>query len=344
MRKLVKAACVLTLFGSLSLGTPSASRADFQFDPDGSGSLGRVFANTFDYSVDNAIAVGGMTAIRNFVLSGGTVQTPFNTLFQARLIAITDSDANVQPLGNINGTGAGAYEITIVARVTEIVTAATLSTGNAQFKVTPAAGDFLEIYYDSTPDANALAGTGYNDGRLIYKATSVATAPGNSESNFSTGAPETPPNLDRVGTNNYPGINSVSGTGGSTIQFATTYLDPAFFISILNPTASSELTGELKLPFKQVNPAALFVSTMNAMIGGPPFGSGPPPTQPGATVASVGTTNGAFVGTAPNIMFQTDASQTFQLESVPEPSTMLLSMVGLGGLGVARLVRRRRLA
>jgi hypothetical protein len=340
MRKSVKGSIALFLGGVAAFALAPSVRADFAFDPDNGGPIAPVQAFQFDWKVGNGIAVNGNTAIRSF-LAGGPV-VPITTLYQANLGTINNQASQQQNLGNINLPG--GYEITVVARITETVVAAVDlggGVGVALFKATPTAGDFLEIYFDSAVNANNLAGTGFNDGRLIYKAMAVSSA-NPFDSNFATGGGGVGNPLDQFGANNYPGIDTRNGDGASTFNFVTTYFDPAFFLGG-TPTATSLLTTQQHLPYEQVDPSALFVDTMNAGPFVPPVGSGPAPTQPGATLASVGPVNADLLVGGPNVMFQTDGSQIFNfVNAVPEPSTVVLSLIGLGGCGFARFIRRRR--
>jgi hypothetical protein len=340
VKKTQKCFVVLLLGGITGFVVPASGRADFSFDPDGPGPLAPVTAHTFAYLPDNAIAVGGMDAIRTFLATGTRV--PITALYQARLTAVTDTNGVSQPLGNINNhlhTGVGVYQITVVAKVTEeIVTVVPLggTLGVALFKVTPAAGDFEKIFYKATTPAglaNPLTGANYGTGTLIYQGHPRVT-PNMSDSNFTTSLDSAPPGhpgthvaLDQNGANNYPGINSVSGNGGSTIELKTDSVNTAWFLDGLKSVALSEFTGQQKLPFNQVDPTAMFFNG-----------------QAGATVASLGNVNGHLTpGTGyvlgPNILFQLDASQSFA--AIPEPATVVLFAAGLGGLGLIRVVRRR---
>jgi hypothetical protein len=55
------------------------------------------------------------------------------------------------------------FEITVVSGVTMVRTEPVAAPAAVQ-----AANSFIEIWYDATPDANSLTGTGYNDGTRIY--------------------------------------------------------------------------------------------------------------------------------------------------------------------------------
>jgi hypothetical protein len=346
MRIVGKGIGALLLAGVTSLALTPSTRADVLFDPDGPGPLMAVNLNTIDYLPGNGLAVNGMNAIRTFVATMGAVQIDFPTLFQSRIGVITNSNGDAQPLGNINNqAGVGtAYELTIVARVTERVV--DVDGATASFKVFPAAGDFLEIYYGvgATRNANDLAGTGFQDGRLIYKAMSVSTTL-DSDSNFEVtgGGAGTP--LDGNGSDQYPNIDSVEGQGGADLDWQTTFFDPAWWVGNPINIQFTRLSTAQILNYQEVNPSAMFAGTMNAGPFVPPVGSGPGANTVGASnsnVNGVGPINGDFLGTAPNIMFQTDANQSFiNVAVIPEPTSLALAAIGVGGFGLARVIRRR---
>jgi hypothetical protein len=307
------------------------------FDPDGAGGpRSAVSAATFQYLNGNAIAIGGNAAVANFI--NGVGPTTFTTDFQAKLGSITNI-ANVnqdldQGFGTINNPSAAhPYQITVVAKITEhVVSATTLPGGGvALFKVTPspAAGDFVKIYYNPIVTANDLTGTGFTDGTLIYQATTLATNKASDASFIVTGGgPGTP--LDQHGTNKYPGIDTVTGGGHSSIDFVRVSYDPNFFVSPNFATyLGTNFGSDQELPFLDVDPSALFFDG-----------------HPGATLVNVGPVNGSLtviggvaVPSGPDFMFQTHAHQIF---GVAAPSAVALSVVGAGVLGLVGLLRKRR--
>jgi len=58
------------------------------------------------------------------------------------------------------------------------------------------------------------------------------------------------------------------------------------------------------------------------------------------TFGTLGTVNGSAIDGSGKILFQSDASTSFVVQPVPEPSTFVLS--GLGLLIAGGLLRRRR--
>jgi hypothetical protein len=355
------------LVSLLSIGLASPAQAGivagpFTFDPDGAGpdpAIRNVV--TLQWSVGQADAVGGNLAVANFLSGKGS--TVFYTDYQAKLVGITDvNGTSVVPPGlNVN------YEDTVVSRLTERVVSVT---GNsAQFVVVPSAADFFEIYYHKVKPgtataANDLAGTGFNNGSLIYQSVTTTTGEDH-DSSFDVNANSiaNPVALDQHATNNYPAIKTVTGTGSSEILYTTSAYDPNFFQvpTGLPQIIMNDLNTTQSLPYKQVDPAGPFtvgnpggpkppgpafnfVSLKNlAGIGHP----GPAPNEPGASIADIGTVNGlqdmnpthALHG-GPDVMFQAEGSTVFAV--VPEPSTMALSFLALGAFGAVRLLKSRR--
>lgn len=341
----------VTLLSSSAFGLVD----NFTFDPDGvPGGLAPIpQTKTFDWAVDNALAVGSSTAINNFVLNagdGGTRPTTFNLYYQARLSGLFNvSGGNVTPAGT--GT---VREYTIVAGFQENVIAVFGPPGTpgntAQFASTgvahgsgpvDAAGNlaanYAELYYDTPANAVPLTGAGYNDGTRILRAT-VDSSGGAPTTVFTLigGGAGTP--LDANGSDNYPLIDSVLGTGATSLT-ATVIPgseDPNFFLE--RPVMFSLFNTTNTLNFTQVDPAAAFAES--------PLGVAPVTAGAGLGVISLGVVNGGGsppFGTlgGPDVQFQADGNQTFLVEpQIPEPLTAGLGMMGLASLALAVLRRR----
>lgn len=86
-----------------------------------------------------------------------TVQNGNNPIPNANMVGLDN---------NANGVANGTYEYTVVATVNETVDSCTGlgTTGSCTFSIT---GGTFNIYYDTSPDANATTGTGYTDGTSI---------------------------------------------------------------------------------------------------------------------------------------------------------------------------------
>lgn len=342
-------AVCLALFASRAQAAPVP--ISFGFDADGSlnydggADEASVELGSFDWKVGNALAVGGNTAIGAFAAFG--VQIPFELFYQASLAAILDADGET-----VFGTSvtSGLNQLTIVAGFTEVVTSVTGTPGggSATFALAPVQTvNYLQIYWDDTPDASDLAGTGFNnttgpvvsapdpDAKLILDATVDQIF----ASNFEAKTPIR--NLDSFGGDSYPTIDSVTGSGATTLSASIKSYDPTFFDFGAFPTnlIVSLFNSSQILPFDQTNPSAAFLTTSTTTTAG----LSPVTAGAGIGVASLGTINGAAIGSGggPDVQFQVDGSSSFAV--VPEPASLLLFSLGAMGLGLCAS-RRRRIA
>jgi hypothetical protein len=312
---------IKAVVAGLALALATAAQADvINIVANGGGGASQA-VGSLDWATANAQLRGLVT---DPATGAPIVGTTFQVYAHARLNAFQDE--NGAPLFG-NCVNSGACEWTFVAGAREAVIASSGTTGQAAFALVPGAPEnFFMIYYDPTPDSNNLTGGGFDDGTLILSGTVDA---GSSDFTRSTPPFGATGPLDSFNTNNYPGLFSVAGTGGTRLTVGVTSSDSNFF---LTPPEVIQLSfqSQQNLPFEQTNPSAFFYSLANALIQGAP-------TVPGASIANLGPVNGAAAfecagcGTG-NVMFQTDASTAF-VARAPEPASLSLFGLGLALLG-----------
>lgn len=338
---------------AITLGLTTAAHA-VSFDPDGAGSAPAINVGTFDWGPTSFLALGGSQAFAN-ALGGCVSSCNFDVLTQARLVdTLAPNGAPNTPSGLNN-----SYEITMIARFTETITATT-STANrltAEFATVTSAPAFLQIYFAPIPPNQAVdvSGSGFNDGRLILNGTTIGAANGSFGENkasfpLTAGGTTGPVNLDQNSSNDYNGQLTVTGSGNEdNVAIGGLTLDPTFFLQNIN---FGILFANISqgLPFISVDPADCYTLSAAAIaIGG---SKGPTACDTahtnglmsvqtalaGGVVPNIGLVNGfgAFTGN-PDFVAQTDFNSP--VSAVPEPLSMLL--VGIGLVGLSAYSRRK---
>jgi len=307
-----------------------------------------------DWGTTTFLAQGGQAAIGAFIGTGGACPAGscvFNVMTQSSLGGFIDP--NGDPLG-VTGNNV-RYQLTLVAKFQEAVVGVAGST--ATFATVPTGPTIVEIYYDRLPAgggagtaAASLSGSGFNDGRLIFKAESVGDATGS----FTVTDPAFVA-LDQNGTNQYPGQLTISGRGDNgviTVGDITT--DPTYFLLSLAALGLDFGNISQSLPFSAVNPMDCFTETVaNTTVGtsnaayacDTAHAAGPYAVQTalvGGYVPFVGPVNGLFPLGFPDFVAQTDFNSA--LNAIPEPTSLALLGLGLGALGFGVSRRRRKAA
>lgn len=341
----------------------SAGVLTLSIDPDGPGPLAPINNVTaMDWFFSSALARGGIEAI------GPGLNNEFSVFAHSSLTSLNVSGQQTPvPFPNsIEWTEIFGMRERVVAVGTDLV-----GNPSAAFAFVPNHADnFLEIYFDDTPDADTdasdgAAGAGHSNGRLILRAipTGFQTSSFTILSGGGIGNPldQAPSGDDDYATaNGGLGQHTVNGTGQtSTIGASVVFVDPAFFqlfddgvLIAGEPTALGQLlTIEIdKLltnvgaatPFAVVDPANRFVLADPHPLGAvAPMPVEPDKAVPAGAGISLGLVNGA-PGFGPDFEFQIDYNQSFRFtqNAIPEPATAMLGLMGIAGLCLGRRSRK----
>jgi len=356
----MKGCIALAALAAMALGVavpaPSVRADTVLFNPTGGGFGGAQASNifsvsSFGYDNGNALAIGGQTAVNNFLAGSGP--TTFQIVFQSVLGAVNATNTlgntiSINPnlpvpptaaRGDISINNAGGtqilntlQEVVLRGTFTEQVVGVSVNGGfaTATFALAPVqAANSITLAVQPSGTANESTGTGFAGGTAILNGTVVPSGFGSTfTSSFTVpttgiGSAASPVLFDQYSQTGYtsPWGNqqSVSGTGSSNFQVAVSSVNSSYF---------------------QGNPVVIGLS-FNPISQSLPFGQEPPATSFWTGVSSLGTLgaiNGG--GAGPNIQFQTTGTNNFF--TVPEPSTLAMAPIAIGFVSVAGLWTRRR--
>jgi len=319
----------LAVLAAVLSNTGSTVRADpILFDPDGTAPTnGTLSVGSFGFETANSIAKAS--------IAGGQivpVGSTFQLFVETRLTNLTASPGGgtIIPAG-LNGTAGGpAFEITLVASITEVVLTKP-NAGSATFATAPVqdALSFVRMFYHTGQPSDNFTGAGFATGTQIL--SGLPNAALGSSGNFSVsvdanGNPVGVSPFDSFDPANsvpglaYAGITSVSGSGSSIVNASNLVTDPNFFKSSV---VSVRFDSFNDVPFTATTPAQFFNSFANT------------PT----ITANHGSVNGV---TGPDFQFQSRSSANFTAAAIPEPTSACLMAIGVVGvLGYSWRKRRQ---
>jgi len=365
MNKKLLSSLVAAIAAAWGAGAQASMTFNFQ---NGQGDLP---IGSWDWGVTTFVAQAGTQAVDNFAATGGacdTLSCDFTVYTHAVLVGASDPDGNPYDISGLNSD----FEITVQYAFSETVTGLTGSPGGsgaqAEFAINQNAGEWLQVFYDTSTNTNAVAGFGFNDGTLILSGSQITSSNGLFSLSIDPVAqqvqfdqfPENNPASDSYGDGSGTlGQSQLTRSGEGSqgeFRFGGLTQDNTYFIDELATFGISFNNLSFALPVSQVQPSDCFADAPVAVAVGAAAAqpqkcanihvdglySAQAADPNGGYLPVVGNVNGAPTGDegGPDFVAQSDYNSAFTT-AVPAPASLALLGIGLAGIGV---VRQRRSA
>jgi hypothetical protein len=306
-----------------SVLAPTADAGLIDFNPTGgSTTIGGFNPGTLSNVVSFDLGAGDALAVKAISGGGLTVGSTFQLYYQTVITGFNLASGTKATPNGLNASN--GYQLTEIATFNETVTSIG-SNGNVQFALTPGQPNRTSIYFSDlaapgATQANSITGAGYSSGTEIMRLTTTSDS-SNYTDTTKTGATPGTPALNQSGSGDYGGVTTDQGTGSVSVTANVNFSLANFFKT--QPVIASLFSSNIKLPFTEIAPSNFFND---------PFAPGAPTITP-----NVGANNGT---SGPDFLLQiSGASQSF---AVPEPASVAMTLMGLGGVGLGSFAARRR--
>lgn len=281
-------------------------------DPDGPGPMSPAMTVTLDWQPGNMLIPRGNPGQLQV---GQTVRA----LLQARLAVLLN--ANNAPLP-FPADKEWTYVASVPLKIKAFVEDAGFTSIIWEFDDNTAGSldyrNFVEIWKGDVRDSNDLAGTGFNNGKLIL--TGVVTDLSQVVTKFPTVQL-----LDQFQGDSYSGQLSLDMNGSQQIRVNVTWPDPDYFPDFTPEkidTIISQFNTSGITPYRQAEPSAKFLGD----------GAGTPPQEPGplpSVVPNIGTVNGQKqAGQTLDLQAQADSNQSFEYTEITVPGACRVTYGG----------------